>query len=101
MGSNGTGKIAHHVVPLEALKRFPDLMKKAAKGGFNINGKNNGALLNRADHIGGHPNYNSAVMEQLGRINPNLSPARTAKELQKVSNTLQNSIKQGVFGPWG
>ncbi|WNO10287.1 AHH domain-containing protein [Teredinibacter sp. KSP-S5-2] len=101
MGSEGSWKVAHHVIPLEAIKRFPELMKKAAKGGFNINGKNNGALLGRADHIGGHPVYNKAVMEQLGRISPNLSPARTAKEMQKASNTLQNEIQNSTFGSWG
>jgi RHS repeat-associated protein len=101
MGSNGSGKVAHHVIPLEALKRFPELMKKAAQGGFNLNGRNNGALLNRVDHIGGHPIYNSAVMEQLNRINPNLSPTRIAREIQKASDTLQNAIKNGTFGPWG
>jgi hypothetical protein len=101
MGANGTGKVAHHVVPLEAAKRFPELMRRAAQAGFNINGRNNGALLDAANHVGGHPMYNRAVMEQLGRFNPGLSPARAARELQRVSDTLQNSIMSGRFGPWG
>jgi hypothetical protein len=101
MGGAIAGKVAHHVIPLEALKRFPDLMRKAAEGGFNINGKGNGVLLNTADHVGGHPLYNKSVMDALRGIDPNLSPSRTATEIQKISDILQNAIKQGTFGPWG
>ncbi len=72
-----------------------------AEGGFNINGKNNGALLDKLDHVGGHPTYNKALMDTLKTIDPNLSPARTATELQKISDIFQDAIKKGTFGPWG
>jgi len=53
------------------------------------------------EHAGVHPMYNRAVLEQLGRVNPGPPPARAARELQRISDTLQNSIVSGRFGPWG
>jgi len=58
-------------------------------------------LLNQIDHIGGHPIYNRAVMQALAEVNPNLSPENVAAEVQKISDTLLESIKQGTYGPWG
>jgi len=101
MESSGTGRIAHHVVPLEALQRFPELMQKAALGGFNMNGRNNGALLLREDHIGGHPEYNAAVMSAISKLDPNLSPANAAAAMQNIADKLLDAINNGTYGPWG
>jgi len=101
LNSAGTGKIAHHVIPLEALTRFPDLMKRAAEGGFDINGANNGVLLDRVDHIGGHPQYNDAVMEALAQLDPDASAAIIARRIQQAADTLQRAIADGTYGPWG
>ena len=101
MNSAGTGKIAHHVIPLQALTRFPELLRKGALGGFDINGANNGALLDRVEHIGGHPQYNAAVLAELLNIDFNLSPAEIAQALQDVADRLIEAIDNGTFGPWG
>ncbi len=101
MQSNGTGKIAHHLIPLEALGKHNSLLQKAARGGFNMNGCNNGVLLGVVDHIGGHPQYNKAVMQHLDTIPKNLSDADTAKLLQNAADKLRKAIEDGTFGPWG
>ncbi len=99
LNANGTGKVAHHVIPLEAIKAFPELMQKAAKGGFNINGVGNGALLRTADHIGGHPQYSLAVFQQLKTIPGNLSATDTATAVQSIANKLQGAIRENTFLP--
>jgi hypothetical protein len=40
--ADGTGLVAHHLIPLESLAMFRDLMTRAARGGFDINGAGNG-----------------------------------------------------------
>lgn len=101
LGQHGTGKIAHHLVPLEAIKAERQLMEKAALGGFNINGANNGILLTRTQHIGGHPQYNAIVIRRLREIPKNLSPQETAQEVQKVADILMKAAtrKRNPFLP--
>jgi uncharacterized protein RhaS with RHS repeats len=101
MGTNGSGKVAHHVIPLEAIKRFPELMRKAAQAGFNINGRSNGALLERISHFGGHPMYNRVVLDELAAINSRLGPAAIKREVEVIAETMRNAIARGTFGPWG
>jgi len=106
MNQAGSGKTAHHIIPLEAISKYKKLMIKAAKGGFDMNGKNNGILLDKLDHIGGHPIYNRAVHEELADIAKQAKSAKlTNKEianlLQKASDTLRDSIIKGTYGPWG
>ncbi len=40
--SSGTGKIAHHIIPLEAESQCANILKKGAEGGFDMNGVVNG-----------------------------------------------------------
>gem|GEM_PF-1047915 len=98
------GMVAHHIIPLKAIKEFPALMKKAAHGGFNINGVGNGIYLkNVSGHYYGHPGYNKAVFQELSVINSNLSnmsAPRAAFEVQQRANMLRESINAGTFGPW-
>ncbi|WP_197529177.1 AHH domain-containing protein [Aeoliella mucimassa] len=68
LGQEGTGKVAHHLIPLEAEKKFGNLLERGRRGGFDINVANNGRLVDPTDHIGGHPQYNKAVLDELGRI---------------------------------
>jgi hypothetical protein len=96
----GDGYQAHHVIPLQAINTFPDLMAQGAEGGFDINGANNGVLLLPSDHEGGHPVYNSVVLNQLATIDPELSPSETAQQLQGISDKLRAAIDAGTFGPW-
>lgn len=60
-------------------------MKRAAEGGFGINGVANGKLFKMikgtkqsADHVGGHPEYNAAVLGALGNISDKLTPKQIA-----------------------
>jgi hypothetical protein len=65
MDSAGTGKIAHHLIPLEAIDEFKDLMQKAARGGFDFNGKGNGILLD-------------ALEQAVSNLKRNLGPKKGA-----------------------
>ena len=104
MNSVGTGKVAHHLIPLEAISKFKSLMVKAARGGFNINGANNGILLSAAEHVYSHPGYNKIVMDELNRINNDvigrgLSDAAAAALLKKAADTLRKAAQNRLFYP--
>lgn len=67
------GKQAHHIVP-KALQTHP-LVQRATKGGFNINERSNGVLLQGKAgygrpviHSGSHPNYTARVKATLDGI---------------------------------
>jgi len=96
----GDGLDAHHLIPLEMLGTHSDLLRRAARGGFDINGANSGMLLGSDRHIGGHPDYNSAVSNELGLIDPNLPPAEIARQVQDIAYRIQRAIVNGTFGPW-
>jgi len=68
-GELATGsRVAHHIIPLEALKKYPELMRKAARGGFDINGINNGFAILKQLHPENHPWYNERAMNALREI---------------------------------
>jgi A nuclease family of the HNH/ENDO VII superfamily with conserved AHH len=99
--AKGSRKIAHHLIPLEAIGRFKNLLRKGAEGGFDLNAAYNGVRLKPgAAHFGGHPKYNEAVLMALQKIDATLSPAETAKALRDVANTLRAALRKGEFGPW-
>jgi hypothetical protein len=105
LGQEGTGKVAHHLIPLEAQQTFGDILERGRRGGFDINGANNGRLVDPADHIGGHPKYSKAVLDELGRIEDQIRAGRlsdgdVADLLQNAADTLGNAIDNGTFGPW-
>jgi RHS repeat-associated protein len=99
-GEVGDGMVAHHVVPLESLTRAPDTMAKAARGGFDINGTSNGLLMDAANHVGGHPQYNETMIDQIRKIPANWSPEQVAARMQKIADTAAEAIKKGTWGPW-
>jgi len=89
------GAVAHHVIPWEA--RSHPLVQKAAKGGFNMNGSNNGVSLGPDQHWTSHPHYNEAVLSKLDNImaaNPNISDAQAAKLIQDYANQLSEGISK-------
>ena len=93
MESAGTGKVAHHLIPLEAVSKHRQLLEKAAEGGFNINGRNNGVLLREGvDHIYNHPIYNRDVLDHLESIPKDLTPKETARRLQRAQPVLRASL---------
>ncbi len=103
--ADGTGLVAHHLIPLESLAKFRDLMTRAAQGGFDINGAGNGALLrNCVEHWGSHPGYNKAVMDQLRRISElvrqqRLADGDVAALLQNTADILRAASLDGSFLP--
>jgi hypothetical protein len=103
--ADGTGLVAHHLIPLESLTNFRDLMTRAARGGFDINGAGNGALLTQwVEHWGSHPCYNSAVMDHLARLaqlvkQRRLGDAAVAELMQDTARILAEAIRNGSFMP--
>jgi hypothetical protein len=90
------GKVAHHVIPWE-LKVHP-FVQKAAAGGFNLNGANNGFHISSDIHPGSHPNYNYTVWEEvdtLAKANPNISDSQAATLLQSLAEKLKVRINSG------
>ena len=94
------GLAAHHVIPLQARTRFPDLMRLAAIGGYDINGANSGRLLGPAEHVGNHPGYSADVLAELALIDLNQSPADIAAEVQAIADDWIYKIDNGIDGPW-
>lgn len=103
--ADGTGLVAHHLIPLESLAKVRDLMTRAARGGFDINGAGNGALLTQwVEHWGSHPGYNSAVMDHLARLaqlvkQRRLGDAAVAELMQDTARILAEAIRNGSFMP--
>jgi hypothetical protein len=115
-GEGPAGSVAHHLVPLEAINEVGPLMTRAAEGGFDINGIENGIRLldwNRLEglgllndgiadavqHVGPHQGYNGIVIGELADIPQSLSPAATAAELRLMANTLRQSINSHAMLP--
>ena len=74
-------------------------MQKAAKGGFNINGAENGIQLGNSVHFGSHPSYSSGIQTQLddiSRLNPNLSDRDAALLLNHLVDTQKDALAQQV-----
>ena len=101
----GSGKVAHHIIPIEAISKHRELIERAAKGGFDINGCNNGILLRPGiDHIGNHRQYNKEVLEYLGRIQKQigqLTDREIAGLIQETADALRKAIEKKKYGPWG
>ncbi len=72
------GKYKHHLIPISVVDEFPELMKRAARGGFDTNSAYNGKLLKGTGsrytdelfddgyrHFWSHPEYNDEVRTRL------------------------------------
>ncbi len=92
-------KVAHHIIPLQALNEFPELARKAAEGGFNINGMGNGALLDTVDHLGNHTGYSKAVFDELRKIDTALEPEKIAAEFERIADLFGGAIADKSFLP--
>lgn len=91
----GTGGQAHHILPWEL--RDHEVIKRAARGGFNINGANNGIRLNLIQHLGSHPKYNAGVRKKLDRIladRPGISDADAATAVQNYVDILRDAFER-------
>ena len=79
----GSGGQVHHIIAWEA--RGHELIQRAARGGFNINGANNGIRLPITQHLGSHRKLNQAVTAKLDGIlgaNQNISNVDAARVVQ-------------------
>ncbi|MDM4015897.1 AHH domain-containing protein [Roseiconus lacunae] len=94
LGSSAPNQ-AHHIIPWQT--RSHELIQRAARGGFNINGVENGISLARTQHLGSHPKYNSAIIRKLDELlvnNPGLSDAQYADLLRGYVNRLRNGLER-------
>ena len=93
----GTGGQAHHIIPFET--RNHEIVQRAARGGFNMNGANNGIRLDLTQHLGSHPKYNAAVtkkLDELLRVNPNISDLDAARVLQQYVDQLRAGLEKST-----
>jgi A nuclease family of the HNH/ENDO VII superfamily with conserved AHH len=67
----GDGKAGHHLLPLEAIAdpRTSQIVEAAARGGFSMNGANNGILLSQLFHRGGHPRTIERMIRKVSGLN--------------------------------
>lgn len=95
--SNDPDGQAHHIVPFET--RTHELVQRAARGGFNMNGANNGIRLDLSQHLGSHPKYNSAITKKLDEIlrtKPNISDVEAAELLQNYVDKLRAGLERST-----
>jgi hypothetical protein len=84
---------AHHIIPWEL--RNNAVVQRAARGGFNINGVDNGIRLLSPQHLGSHRRYTAAVQRKLDRLlatNPGLSDVQTADLLRGYAGQLSRGL---------
>jgi hypothetical protein len=93
----GNANEAHHIIPL-GLKNH-EIVQRAARGGFNFNGVENGVEMSFNRHRGvnifHHNKYNNAVKSALDaqlRINPSMTDAQAAQFLNDYTNQIRNGI---------
>tara|TARA_B100001093_G_C26766399_1_gene988091 strand:- start:614 stop:1576 length:963 start_codon:yes stop_codon:yes gene_type:complete len=93
----GNADEAHHLIPLGLVNH--DLVQRAARGGFNFNGVDNGIALSFDRHRGvnifHHNKYNKAVETLLDsrlKSSSNMSDAQAAQFLKEYTNQLRNGI---------
>jgi hypothetical protein len=83
------GMIAHHIIPLQAIDEFKELMKRGAKGGFDINGLENGQLVLEGAHVGmDHAAHNLRILRRLEDIWDNVTSRTTNAEIAQTLREL-------------
>jgi hypothetical protein len=83
----------HHIIPLQMSDH--KVVQAAARGGFNINGANNGINLQLSIHPQGarHPRYNAAVSRLLDNLlKRQLTDAEAALEVQTIADRLRPGL---------
>ena len=85
------------MIPWE-LRNHP-LVQKAARGGFNINGVNNGIRLPLTQHLGSHPKYSMAVLTKLESLNA-LMPNATPFEAHVMIQDYVDQLGAGLVHSW-
>ena len=76
---------AHHVIPVEVLKKN-EVAQAAVIAGFDFNSKANTWLVKRSEHLAGHKELNDLLSERLedwAKKNPGFTPAQAREFLEK------------------
>ncbi len=101
--SKRRGVDAHHVVPWK-LRSHP-VVQKAAKGGFNINGRENGILISTRIHAKslGHPKYNARVKATLDGVwaatkHKNIKPWQYSQVLKNMTRKEKKFLQNLING---
>jgi hypothetical protein len=85
----------HHIITWET--KGEPVVQAAARGGFNINGANNGVNLQLRVHPQGgrHPRYNNAIEKLVDKLNArNLTDAEAATEVQAIADRLRPGLER-------
>ncbi len=85
--SNATETLiqAHHVIPVEVLKKN-EVAQAAVVAGFDFNAKANTWLVKRSEHLAGHNELNELLeqrLEEWARKNPGFTPEQAKEFLEK------------------
>ncbi|MDP1798988.1 MAG: RHS repeat-associated core domain-containing protein, partial [Planctomycetaceae bacterium] len=90
----GDAKAGHHLVPLEAISdpRTSYIIEAAARGGFSMNGSNNGVLLSQLFHRGGHPKTVERMLRKISYLSGD--DAEIAQALQQMVNIERDFLKR-------
>lgn len=106
-GKVGDGLQAHHLIPQELFRTDPAL-KRAVRGGFDMDASYNGLLIptTASDslsmgmpfHRGSHPNYTQSVQRELYQLQTRSliegwSDARVAQEVRALAGKLAHEIQ--------
>lgn len=103
MGSNklakvletaGTANRAHHVIPVNLIKKNKNV-QKAIDEGFDFNGLTNGLPIDKARHTGSHGKYDMAVDNMINAaFKDKANAGKSAKEvLEGVSESLKETLR--------
>jgi hypothetical protein len=79
---------AHHIIPVELLKKNP-IVQKAVDEGFKFNGKVNGIMLDYTKHSGSHGKYTEIMNQTINALAKN-NPTKSATEI------LNMAVKEGA-----
>ncbi|MEZ6137639.1 MAG: AHH domain-containing protein [Pirellulaceae bacterium] len=90
----GDGKAAHHIVPLDAITnaRTSSIVEAAARGGFSMNGANNGVLLSQLFHRGGHDKTIERMLRKIEKLKG--SDKHIAGRLQTIVDAERTFLSQ-------
>ncbi|MDQ8051439.1 MAG: AHH domain-containing protein [Pedobacter sp.] len=103
------GKEAHHIIPMELLKK-ESVVQDAVNAGFDFNGKVNGIGLKKYTKAGeaagdlgvhaNHPKYTQQVLNEINewataaKASKTYSPQNAKKFLENLSGNIKKLIKE-------
>jgi len=97
------GHAAHHLLPWEGryLESTRRAYEAAARGGWNINGAENGMLLPQRYHKDDHPIYSGRVLDHIESLwiehrGPNGQTTRSDIEWAEIFRGLARDLAQGI-----